>query len=561
MAQIEALKRKLILWIERLRPVHNHDGFMVDAPGGIDDGVDYSQPAIVPAWLRREMAVNQPLHESVLKALREDSAASKYRSQFGEPYANNAPISPVTEDPLLEWDTQTRELVLTNCHAAYARNPLAYAIVTFTTLFVVGDGFNVDCKNKQVEKVIQDFIDHPDNAIREYERQAVTDLQVDGELLLRLAGENGETICAPQRPWELQGITTELGFFRRIKSFDFQRHVKEGDAPTGRTETIPEQVPADEMLFVAINRHAYELRGRPDLYRLLPWLRADTEWLSDRARQSKWRNALLWVVNVANATSAIIAAVAARWRKPPSPGSVAVESANVTVTAATNSAGAADAANDGRAIRLMNIIGALLPEYFFGDGKQANLATATKQELPALTKFEAYQQIMLKQLWTPLLKRVVQNAVEAGLLSEELDVEDADGEPMPPKPEPAAMPKPAQMMPTEAEYEVEDETPNRVKAVESFEVTYEPVTQQDINQLTQALNLQKQNGWIDDTTAMEKLGLDPHMIQKRLKVQKENEAAEMKAGLRPVAPGQERGLGMEPEEPEPGMTNGKGRAA
>src|SRR3990167_872885 len=179
MAQIEALKRKLILLAEHLRPVHNHDGFVVDAPGGIDDGVDYSHPAIVPAWLRREMTVNSSLHESVLKALREDSAASKYRSQFGEPYAQNAPIHPVTEDPLLEWDTQTRELVLTNCHAAYALNPLAYAIVTFTTLFVVGDGFNVDCKNKQVEKVIQDFIDHPDNAIREYERQAVTDLQVD----------------------------------------------------------------------------------------------------------------------------------------------------------------------------------------------------------------------------------------------------------------------------------------------------------------------------------------------------------------------------------------------
>src|SRR3990167_3053798 len=392
MAQIEALKRKLILWIERLRPVHNHDGFMVDAPGGIDDGVDYSQPAIVPAWLRREMAVNQPLHESVLKALREDSAASKYRSQFGEPYANNAPISPVTEDPLLEWDTQTRELVLTNCHAAYARNPLAYAIVTFTTLFVVGDGFNVDCKNKQVEKVIQDFIDHPDNAIREYERQAVTDLQVDGELLLRLAVENGETICAPQCPWELQGITTELGFFRRLKSFDFQRHVKEGDAPAGRTETIIEQVPADEMLFVAINRHAYELRGRPDLYRLLPWLRADTEWLSDRARQSKWRNALLWVVKVAGNPSAV-GAILQQWRKPPAPGSAYVSSDKVTVEAATNSANAGDATNDGRAIRLMSVMGARLPEYFFGDGSMTNLATATKQELPALTKFETFQQI------------------------------------------------------------------------------------------------------------------------------------------------------------------------
>ena len=128
---------------------------------------------------------------------------------------------------------------------------------------------------------------------------------------------------------------------------------------------------------------------------------------------------------------------------------------------------------------------------------------------------------------------------------------------MPPKPEPTAMPQPKQMMPTEAEYEAEDETPNRVQAIEAFEVTYEPVTQQDINQLAQALNLQKQNGWIDDTTAMEKLGLDPHMVNKRMSMQRQREADEMKAGLRPVAPGQERGLGMEPEEPEPGMMNGK----
>jgi hypothetical protein len=87
-------------------------------------------------------------------------------------------------------------------------------------------------------------------------------------------------------------------------------------------------------------------------------------------------------------------------------------------------------------------------------------------------------------------------------------------------------------------------------------VTYEPVTQQDINTLTQALNTQKMNGWIDDITAMEKLGNDPHMVQKRLKKQLAQQADEMKQGLRPVAPGQEMGLGMEPEKPEP-----KGKAA
>lgn len=527
MVTLEALKRKLILWTERLRPPTTSTGFIVDPGGGIEDGVDYNRPQLLPAWVRREMAKDASLHESVIAALRE-ADASRYRSQFGDPYAQNSAVMPVTENPLMEWDWQTRERVLSNCHAAYARNPLAYAGVQLTTYFVIGDGFNLSTKNKEVERVLQAFIDHPENAIREYEQQAMTDLQVDGELLLRIKAENNEVIVAPQRPWELQYIDTDPGFFRRINFFRFNYDLSRGDNPAFGGQSKEEDVPADEILFVAINRHAYELRGRPDLYRLLPWLRADTEWLSDRARQSKWRNALLWVVNVANATSGIIAAVAARWRKPPSPGSVAVESSNVTVTAATNSSNAADAGNDGRAIRLMNVIGFLMAEYMFGDGQNANLATATKQELPALTKFEAYQQILIQRLWTPLFKRVIENAIAAGELDEEVEEQGADGEPLD----------------TVADSDSSSEREGYCKAVEAFSVTYEPVTQQDIQALTNALNVQAQNGWIDGITAMEKLGNDPHMVQKRLADQREKEREDMDNGLRPIPPGMEIAMGQ-----------------
>lgn len=503
--------------------------------GGVHDGVDYSRPVVVHGWERR----NPALQEAVTHRLTE--AARDYQSQFGDPNAQNPPFTPVTEDPLMEWDHSTRERVLSNCHAVYARNPLANSIVQFTTQFVVGDGFNLSTKNKAVEDILQAFIDHPDNAIREYERQAVNDLQVDGELLVQLFTEQGETVIAPRRPWECKHIQTELGFFRRIEQFFFIRHDTEGDAPTGTQNTVDEAVPAEQMLFVAINRHAYELRGRPDLYRLLPWLRADTEWLSDRARQSKWRNALLWIVKVAGNPS-VVGSIVQQWRKPPAPGSAYVSSDKVTVEAATNSANAGDASNDGRAIRLMSVMGARLPEYFFGDGSMTNLATATKQELPALTKFETFQQIMISQLWKPLFRRVIENAVNAGLLPEELDEEDADGDPMTDQPKPA--------MPMEAVGQGEGK-PKRLKALDAFEVTYEPVTQQDINTLTQALSTQKAMGWIDDVTAMEKLGNDPHMVQKRLAQQMEQEAALMKQGLKPVPPGQERGLGMEDEADQP----------
>src|SRR3990167_49141 len=196
------LVRKLYGW---LLPIGAVTSELVHAPEdrAVADGVDYSRPFVLPGHIRRAMLTDAKLGESVGVALRE-AGEEQYRSQFGDPYARDVPFSPTTEDPLLEWDWATRERVLSNCHAAYARNPLANSIVQYTTQFVVGDGFNLSCKNKEVEKVLQAFIDHADNAIREYARQAVNDLQVDGELFLQLFTQDGETVTAPRKPWECQ---------------------------------------------------------------------------------------------------------------------------------------------------------------------------------------------------------------------------------------------------------------------------------------------------------------------------------------------------------------------
>lgn len=483
-------------------------GLMVDYAAPRDDAM-YEQAAVLPGWLRRSMATDRALHDRVMESITTQS----YRSPFGAPYrtADDVPMAPATEDPLKEWDWATRERILTNCHAVYQRNPLANSIVQFTADFTIGDGFNLTCKNKDVERVLLDFIENTDNAIREYERQAVIDLQVDGELLLRFFEQGGETVMVPQRPWELEWIQTELGFFRRPQVYRFQRYLTEGDSAAGETKTDYEDVPARAIHHVAINRHSYELRGRPELYRLLPWLRADKEFLEDRSMQNKWRGALLWHVRVAGATPAIIASVLNRWRKPPSPGSAYVSTDKEEVTPLTNSTNAGDASTDGRAIRLMNILGARLPEYFFADGENANLASATKQELPALTKFETFQRVMIERLWSPVFKRVIENAVNAGVLPETVEVQAADGDAIP------------------------DEEP--VSAVDAFEVTYEPVTSTDLNTLAQAYNLMSMNGWVSDKTAQEKLGLDPYIEEKRIKMQREIEADEMAQGLRPIPPG------------------------
>jgi hypothetical protein len=504
---------------------------------GIEDGVRYDLPVLLPRQLAEDLNKRGKMGEYL-----RESASTSFRFQFDTPQRGQGdePFMPPTEDPLREWNTSTREYVLTNTHAAYARNPIANRACKYVASFVVGEGFNLACKAKEVKEVLEAFIDSEDNQIRTYERQAPIDLMVDGEILLRyFRGEgdtDGQIAAVPQRPWECQYIETERGFFRRRTNYRFQRFLTKGDSWTDGGQTEIEDVPADQILHVAINRHGYELRGRPELYAVLPWLRGYKEWLENRARQNHWRTSFMWFVQVKTTAANAIASVAARWRRPPTPGSVAVESDAVNVMPLNNPVAAGDASEDGRQIKLMSAVGFGLPEYMLSDGSNANLASSTSQQLPALVTFADMQRTLIEELWYPLFKRVVQDAIDAGLLPEECDECDADGEPMYDEEDDDA----EDMMEPEDDAEIEApeaKTPRRIKTIEAFDVSYTPVQDTNIQTLATALDIAARNGWVDEETATTEMGFDYAIVQKRLKRDEAKSRKDMAMGIKPTPPG------------------------
>lgn len=544
-------QRSIENWLER-EPV-NVAGARSDTAEAAPN-FDYVQPLLLPGYIQRAMTPDK------VQSFLQESAKSAYQFGFDTPFAKDTPFIPPSEDPLTEWSIQTREYVLSQCHAAYQRHPIANAAVEYTADFVVGDGANITYKADEVEDFLEEFINNPDNAIREYERQAVVDLQVDGELIIRYFpgktedGTGGQTVILPMRPWELQWIETEMGNFRRPITYRFQRYQTRGDAPAGGTETKFEDVPADEILHVAINRHGYELRGRPDLYRVLPWLRADTEFLQNRARQNYWRGALLWLVKVIGGNATQVASVAARWSRPPTPGSVSVESGNVEVEAATNPASGGEAAEDGRQIKLRSIIGMRMAEYMFADGQNANLASATAQQLPALTRFNAYQKIMRERFWYPLLKKALQQAIDAGLLEEEYDEVDSAGKPvmeendtpldndsketteaeMPMSPVDVTKMNPALANPKLLE--PKNATKKRIKTLEAFDVSYAPIQDADLKTLADAMGASQEREWVSKQTAQERMGFDPAIENERMEREQKDDLKAIAQGRKPVPP-------------------------
>jgi hypothetical protein len=568
MAANRHIQRRTMNFISRLvdrfrRPLssaNTSQSMPIDA-GSINDGVDYSQPVIVEGW-RRAAYNGDQLREYV-----EANSREPFRNQFDTPYKTDLPFMPVTEDPLKEWSWQTRTRVLSNCHAAYERNPIGNAGVQYSADFIIGDGFNLNCKNTEVSDLLYAFVDDPDNAIREYERQAAIDLQVDGELFLRKFkgkvedGTASQIRVIPMRPWECEYIKTEPGDFKTRISYHFQLDNNYGDDPIqpGGGEAL--EVPADEMIHAAINRHAYELRGRPDLYRILPWLRAYTEYLEGRARQNVWRNALIWWAKVVQGTADTIAKVSSAFAKPPAPGTVVVTSDRVELSALSGGGGAGDM-EDGRAIKNMAITGLRMAEYMFADGSDANLATATAQQLPALTRFSAYQRTLIEQVWYPLFRSIVQTAIDEGVLPEEVEEQDPDGEPIHEEPTIDDAPKmktvtpgapdgtnPGMQMPVP---NVPETPPKKIKTIDAFEISYEPVNADNPKDLSDMLQTAVTNEWASNETASSKLGFDYYYEQKKIKRERQENMKQQAAGLKPIPPDMMRPEGM-PSNAEPGQ--------
>lgn len=519
---------------ERSRMVNAPAGGVVnfDPPGTVHDGVPYALPPVIPYGIRGNAEATTTFLE----------AATEFRHQFGTPYASGSPVQmPAVSNPLEEWSWATRKYVLEQCHLAWERNPIAKTAVFYNRAFSVQNGAAITYKNKDVERICQAFIDDPENGLRDLEKSTVDCLFVDGEAFFRFfkgdgtEGAKGETKIVPLVPWGIVGIKHASGFWKRVVHYHYRLTQDTGDDEGREFETVDDEIPAAEVHHIAINRLSYERRGRPEMFAMLPWLQAYKEWLENRARQNFWRGAVLFWVKLINALPDQVRAKLAAYKKPPQPGSVVVSNDKEEWQQFSPNAGAQDASEDGRQFRAMAATGARLPESWLSDGANANLATATAQALPALMSFGEMQDIMREKFWKPILKRVIENAIEAGELSEEVEEQDADGDKVEEKPKPKAKrgKKPLTIAPAEAE---QPEAKGTIKACDAFDVTYSELTSNDPKNTIDAIIAAMTADIISTKTArsLSPWPIDPQLEEKQIQAEREQELDDMAAGLIPM---------------------------
>jgi hypothetical protein len=136
------------------------------------------------------------------------------------------------------------------------------------------------------------------------------------------------------------------------------------------------------MKHYAINRPVGAQWGESDLAPVLRWLSRYSNWLEDRARLNRFRNAFLFVVKARFASEAErIARQRSLNMNPPGPGSILVTDENETWDVISPKLEAHDANTDGLALKKMIASGSGVPLHFLAEPESRN--SAPRQKRPA----------------------------------------------------------------------------------------------------------------------------------------------------------------------------------
>jgi hypothetical protein len=319
------------------------------------------------------------------------------------------------------------------CYEAYNANPLAFAIVEMTTSFVLGKGVTVAARESGVQDVLMDFWHDPDNHMDTRVYALCTELSLYGEQFIRffVSPYDGRVKIRQIDPSLIDQVETDPD--------DIETPLRFHRRPVGPSATLPgdpapvtpqDQHNFDGEWFIAgkevvqftINKVSNAKRGKSDLATLLPWLRRYKDWLTDRVRINKYKGAFLWDVRLMGADRKTIERKKAEYAYPPEPGSVIIHNEAEQWSAVKPEINASEAAEDGRAIKLMVAVGAQLPEHFLSDGSYGNRATAAEMGLPTFLKFQRRQYVMRAML-RAILDRVLHEARKAGRLPDGIDTQ------------------------------------------------------------------------------------------------------------------------------------------
>jgi len=306
--------------------------------------------------------------------------------------------------------TPDRNKILSDCLEAWHENPLARRIVELTTQYVVGGGIGFTCKQKRTMKFMRDFWEHELNDMPVQIYEWCDELTRTGNLFILITTDIAGMSYVRAIPTSMiEQIESKPNDVNQQISFKLKTEVDQQSYPAYHKADIADLHTKGVVMQFTINRPVGGQWGESDLAPDLKWLSRYSNWLEDRARLNRYRNAFIWILTGNfNSEAERLARQNALNAAPPTPGSILVTNVGETWEAKSANLESSDAKEDGLAIKKMIAAGTGLPMHFLAEPEGSTRTTAEAAGGPTYRHFEQRQLLfmwMVKKVFLAVIER------------------------------------------------------------------------------------------------------------------------------------------------------------
>ena len=296
-----------------------------------------------------------------------------------------------------------RREVLEQAVEAWRSNPLGRRIVGLTSQYVLGDGVVISSPQPAVDRFLKQFWHHRLNRMHTRCGEWCDELTRTGNLFVLVSTDPAGMSYVRAIPAAgIERIESRPQDIEQPLAFWPVRTPQELDPPAWPAyDAANDHQGANGvwplvMLHYAINRPVGAQWGESDLAPLLRWLARYANWLEDRARLNRYRNAFLFTVNGRWPTAAQrIARQNELNANPPRPGAILVSDESEQWSILSPKLESSDANSDGLSLKKMIAAGAGIPLHFLAEPESSTRTTAEAAGGPTYRHFEQRQRYFL----------------------------------------------------------------------------------------------------------------------------------------------------------------------
>jgi len=291
----------------------------------------------------------------------------------------------------------------------WATHPLAKRLTEIGKDFVIGNTIQYKTENERILNLLHHFWYDSYNKLPLKQHKKVRELSLYGEQIYTVDVNkvNGHVRLGYIDPLNIKTVKTEADNIEIVKSittkgYDGKKYNVIQENQDGKLE--------GDVFFFRINNVSNAKRGLPDLLHLLDWLDAFDKILINEADRTQFLNSYVWDILCKGMNEAQINKYMKSQPKP-KPGISFYHNENIERTAITPDLKIGESTELLKFLLSFMLGGAGVPEHFFALAYQINRATAEEMDPPFYKAIEN-RQLEVKYIFKEIFDFVIQKAIE-----------------------------------------------------------------------------------------------------------------------------------------------------